>query len=171
MRSSIMPACAAWASSSPIGAISSPTSCMTSTRKSATSPRACRPSRWRIAAAASVTRIEKTILSDPRRSVLLQETRFTALDGKLGGLFLVSAGRPAFGRPRKRTMTAWLDEFKGMPMLFRQASRLLDGSGLLDALAGALRRLRRRVRRPAGSCSSTSGCSGLMIGRSREMSY
>jgi glucoamylase len=62
-------------------------------------------------------KIEKKVLSDPRRSVLLQEICFTALQGKIEdySLFLLTA--PHLGN-QGQDNTACTGEFKGMPMLF-----------------------------------------------------
>jgi glucoamylase len=61
--------------------------------------------------------IEKTIITDPERSVLLQRVRFRALSGKPGDyrLFVLLAphiGNQGYGND------GWVDEYKGVPMLF-----------------------------------------------------
>jgi glucoamylase len=68
----------------------------------------CRSNRYKIA---------KTVLSDPRRSVLLQDTRFTALRGNIKDYSLYLLAAPHLGN-QGQDNTAWLDEFKGMSMLF-----------------------------------------------------
>jgi glucoamylase len=61
--------------------------------------------------------IEKTIITDPERSVLLQRVRFRALVGMPGDyrLFVLLAphiGNQGYGND------GWVDEYKGIPMLF-----------------------------------------------------
>ena len=61
--------------------------------------------------------IEKTIISDPERSVLLQRIRFRALEGHASDyrLFVLLAphiGNQGYGND------GWLDDYKGIPMLF-----------------------------------------------------
>jgi glucoamylase len=63
--------------------------------------------------------IEKTVITDPERSVLLQQVRFRALVGTLADyrLFVLLAphiGNQGYGND------AWLDDYKGIPMLFAQ---------------------------------------------------
>ncbi|HEX4129183.1 MAG TPA: glycoside hydrolase family 15 protein [Pirellulales bacterium] len=68
----------------------------------------CRQGRYEIA---------KTILSDPRRSVLLQETEFQPLataDADLALFVLLAPHLDNQGADN----SAWIDDFKGMPMLF-----------------------------------------------------
>jgi len=62
-------------------------------------------------------RISKTVLSDPRRSVLLQETSFTALEGDAKDYSLYLLAAPHLN-DQGAANTAWLDDFKGTPMLF-----------------------------------------------------
>ncbi len=64
-------------------------------------------------------RIEKQILSDPSRPVLLQQTHFKSLkfSGNPYRLYLVLAphlGNCGYGN------TAWVEDYKGVPMLFAQ---------------------------------------------------
>lgn len=61
--------------------------------------------------------IEKEILSDPAREVLLQDTRFTALQGELTDLHLYALLAPHLGN-RGAGNTAWVGDYKGTPMLF-----------------------------------------------------
>ncbi|MDQ6633551.1 MAG: glycoside hydrolase family 15 protein [Gemmatimonadota bacterium] len=69
--------------------------------------------------------IEKTIITDPERSVVLQRIRFCALKGRPADyrLFVLLAphiGNQGYGND------GWVDEYKGIPMLFarRQAVSL-----------------------------------------------
>lgn len=63
--------------------------------------------------------VEKTIITDPERSVLLQQVRFRALVGtvedyRLFALLAPHIGNQGYGND------AWLDDYKGVPMLFAQ---------------------------------------------------
>ncbi len=69
-------------------------------------------------------RIEKEILTDPVRAVMLQKTRFIPLKGDLSNfhLFLLLAPHLAnhgWGN------TAWLDDYKGVPMFFAQRNGIV----------------------------------------------
>jgi glucoamylase len=77
-------------------------------------------------------RIEKEILADPRREVVLQRVRFAALDGTLAdyGLYLLLA--PHLGNCGGGN-TAWVGEHKGTPMLFAER----DGTALALACSTA----------------------------------
>src|SRR5262249_34465313 len=68
-------------------------------------------------------RIEKEIVSDPRRDVVLQSTQFVPLQGKLGdyGIFVLLA--PHLGN-RGAGNNGWLADFKGVPMLFAERDGL-----------------------------------------------
>ena len=61
-------------------------------------------------------RIEKSILTDPRRAALLQKIEFTALKGKLSDYLLYALLAPHLGNYGDDN-SAWLGEFKGMPTL------------------------------------------------------
>lgn len=62
-------------------------------------------------------RIEKIVLADPRRSVLLQHTKFTPLQGALADYSLFVLLDPHLNNQGAGN-TAWIDAFKGMPLLF-----------------------------------------------------
>ncbi len=62
-------------------------------------------------------RIDKTVLGDPRREVLLQRVVFAPLEGRLEDYRLYALLSPHLVN-RGAHNTAWLDEFKGRPMLF-----------------------------------------------------
>jgi glucoamylase len=62
-------------------------------------------------------RIEKEILSDPHRDVVLQHVRFVPLHGSLNDFHLYALLAPHVGN-RGAGNTAWVGDHKGMPMLF-----------------------------------------------------
>ena len=64
-------------------------------------------------------RIEKEVLADPRRDVILQQTRFTPLVGKLEDYQLYIELAPHLGNQGANN-TAWVGDYKGVPMLFAE---------------------------------------------------
>ncbi len=64
-------------------------------------------------------RIHKTVLTDPRRDVLLQHIRFEPLKGKLSDYHLYVLLAPHLGN-RGAGNTAWVDDYKGLPVLTAQ---------------------------------------------------
>ncbi len=81
-------------------------------------------------------RIEKDIITDPHRPVLLQRTVFKPLKASQGPfqLFILLASHLS---NRGSGNTAWVEDYKGQPMLFAQR----DGSALaLACSAGFLKR-------------------------------
>jgi glucoamylase len=62
-------------------------------------------------------RITKTIITDPRRDVLLQRIEFEALQGELSSYKLYALLAPHIGN-HGRGNNGWLGEFRGLPMLF-----------------------------------------------------
>ncbi|HEX4415780.1 MAG TPA: glycoside hydrolase family 15 protein, partial [Lacipirellulaceae bacterium] len=82
--------------------------------------------------------IQKTILTDPRRSVLLQEVQFTPLQSELKDYSQYLLAAPHLG-DRGAGNTAWIDEFKGMQMLFAKRP------GYSMALACSIPWLKRSV--------------------------
>ena len=66
-------------------------------------------------------RIEKEILSDPRRDAVLQQTRFSALLGELSDYRLFVLLAPHLGNQGAGN-TAWVGEYKGVEMLFAERS-------------------------------------------------
>lgn len=64
-------------------------------------------------------RIEKEIVADPRRDVVLQRTLFTPLQGGLKDYHLYVLLSPHLGN-RGSENTAWVGDYKGIPMLFAQ---------------------------------------------------
>jgi glucoamylase len=81
-------------------------------------------------------RIEKEILTDPHREVVLQRVRFTALAGTPADYSLFALLAPHLGNAGQGN-TAWVGEVKGMQMLFAER----DGTALaLACSAGWLKR-------------------------------
>ncbi len=68
-------------------------------------------------------RIEKEVLTDPRRDTVLQLTQFTPLKGKLEDYHLYILLAPHLGNEGMNN-TAWLGDYKGVPMLFAQRETL-----------------------------------------------
>jgi glucoamylase len=73
-------------------------------------------------------RIEKLVLADPRRDVVLQRVTFRALAGALADYKLYALLAPHLVN-RGAGNTAWVGDYKGVPMLFA------EGSGTALALA------------------------------------
>jgi glucoamylase len=69
-------------------------------------------------------RIKKEILADPRREVVLQRVRFTALEGTLGDYDLYALLAPHLGNCGGGN-TAWVGDVKGKPMLFPSGTERL----------------------------------------------
>lgn len=67
-------------------------------------------------------RIEKEILAHPAREAVLQCTRFVPLRGRLGDYRVHALVAPHLGN-RGRGNTAWIGDYKGVPMLFAQRDR------------------------------------------------
>lgn len=72
--------------------------------------------------------IEKLVFADPRRDVVLQRVRFTALAGTVSGYRLYVLLAPHLVN-KGAGNTAWVGEYKGMPLLFA------EGDGTVMALA------------------------------------
>lgn len=83
-------------------------------------------------------RIEKKILADPQRDAVLQQTRFMAREGQIRDYRLHVLLAPHLGNHGAGN-TAWVGEYKGMPMLFAER----DGTAL--ALASSVPWLKRSV--------------------------
>lgn len=64
-------------------------------------------------------RIEKEILADPQRDVVLQRTRFVPLQGTLANYHLYALLAPHLGNFGSGN-TAWTGDYKGTPMLFAE---------------------------------------------------
>ena len=70
-------------------------------------------------------RIEKEIIVDPARDVVLQQTRFVPLQGFLADYHVYVLLAPHLGN-QGADNTAWLDDYKGVPMLMAER----EGSAL-----------------------------------------
>ncbi|HEV7226277.1 MAG TPA: glycoside hydrolase family 15 protein [Pirellulales bacterium] len=104
--------------------------------------------------------IEKTVLADPRRSTLLQQTRFAALQGDLADYALYVLVEPHLGNQGAGN-TGWLGEYKGTPMLF--ATR--------DDYALALACSAPWLARSAGFLGASDGRLDLQRHKRMEWSY
>ena len=68
-------------------------------------------------------RITKTIVTDPRRDVLLQHIRFEALQGRVGRLHALRAAESAHRQPRHGRTTAGLGTSAAFPCSSASATR------------------------------------------------
>lgn len=66
-------------------------------------------------------RLEKRVFTDPRRDVLLQEVNFHPLGAPVAGYRLYALLAPHLVN-RGAGNSAWIDDYKGMPMLFAEGS-------------------------------------------------
>jgi len=103
---------------------------------------ACREGRYRI---------EKDIITDPRRDVVLQQTRFTALQGKMMDYHLYVLLAPHLGNHGVGN-TAWVGDYKGVPMFFAER----DGNALAMACSAAW------LKRSVGFVGVSDGWQDLM---------
>jgi glucoamylase len=103
-------------------------------------------------------RIEKEIVSDPLREVVLQHTRFVPLAGTLEDFQLYVLLAPHIAN-RGWGNTGWLGDYKGVPMLFSQR----------DGVCLALSCTAPWVRRSAGYVGVSDGWQD--ISRSGRMSW
>jgi glucoamylase len=67
-------------------------------------------------------RIEKTVLADPRRDVILQHVRFVALQGSAEDYRLYVLVAPHLGN-RGAGNTGWIGGYKDVPMLLAEGNR------------------------------------------------
>jgi glucoamylase len=67
-------------------------------------------------------RIEKEVLTDPQRDTLLQHVRFSPLQGSLADYHLHALLAPHLAN-RGAGNTAWVGDYKGVPMLFAERDR------------------------------------------------
>ena len=115
-------------------------------------------------------RIEKQILTDPHRDTVLQQVRFIAQQGVLSDYRLHVLLAPHLGNQGGGN-TAWVDDFEGTPLLFAQR----EGNALALACSAALGetvgRLRRVVRRLAGSEGEQADDLGIRPGRKRQCGH
>ncbi|MHB1312136.1 MAG: glucan 1,4-alpha-glucosidase [Gemmatimonadaceae bacterium] len=105
-------------------------------------------------------RIEKQIVADPRREVVLQRVRFTALTGTIGDYSLFALLAPHLGNAGWGN-TAWVGDFKGRPMLF--AAR--DGTALAVASSAPW------LHRAAGFAGRSDGWRDLQLHQHLEWQY
>lgn len=96
-------------------------------------------------------RIEKDVLVDPERPVVLQQTRFTPLTGAVADYRLHVLLAPHLAN-RGAGNTGWVDEYKGVPMLFAER----DGSALALACSAPYRQ------RSVGFVGASDGWQDLM---------
>jgi glucoamylase len=80
-------------------------------------------------------RMEKRILADPARSTVLQRTRFTALQGKAADYHVHALLAPHLAN-HGADNTAWIGDYKGVPMLFAER----DGRALALACSSGWRK-------------------------------
>jgi glucoamylase len=92
-------------------------------------------------------RIVKEVLADPRRDVILQQTQFQPLVGRSSDFHVYVLVAPHLANGGWGN-TAWVGEYKGVPMLFAERN---GARGRVRSWLGArLSRFRRRLRRMAG---------------------
>ena len=105
-------------------------------------------------------RIEKEILADPKRDVVLQQTQFTPLQGKLDDYHLYVELAPHLGNQGANN-TAWIGDYKGLPMLFAER----EGVALALACSAAW------VKCSAGFAGTSDGWQDLMQHNQMQWSY
>ena len=105
-------------------------------------------------------RIRKQIIADPKRDVVLQDVRFTPLDRPSGEYHVYVLLAPHLANHGWGN-TAWVDEYKGVPMLFAQR----DGTALAVACAPEW------ARRSAGFVGSSDGWQELSAHRQLLTTY
>ena len=109
-------------------------------------------------------RIEKQIVTDPHRDTVLQTGpvyRAARLHCPAYQLYVLLA--PHLGNHGGGN-TAWVDEFEGTPLLFAQRKGSCIGAGMLCSMVEAVGRLRRFVRRLAGSEGAQTHDLGIYAG-------
>ncbi len=95
--------------------------------------------------------IVKEIIADPRRDVVLQRSRFTALQGLRADYRLHVLLAPHLGNAGWQN-TAWTGDYKGVPMLFAER----------DGLALAVASIPAWTRRSAGFVGASDGWQDLV---------
>jgi glucoamylase len=103
-------------------------------------------------------RIEKEILADPQRDVILQNTHFTPLQGTLEDYHLYALLAPHLGNWGSEN-TAWVGDYKGTPMLF--AARASSALALACSTSW--------VKRSAGFVGNSDGWQDLT--RHKQMTW
>jgi glucoamylase len=105
-------------------------------------------------------RTEKEVLTDPRRDVVLQQTNFIPLMGKLSDYHLFVLLAPHLGN-RGYGNTAWVGDCKGVPMLFAES----EGNALALACSAPW------VKRSVGFVGVSDGWQDLIQHKQMEWSY
>ena len=150
IRASIMRALATWGSSSRDPAGLSPKKSAMPPTRSAAVRRECPRTVCAIPACSRHYRIEKELISDPARPVLLQRNRFTALGGTPTDYRLHVLLAPHLAN-RGSGNTAWIGEYKGVPMLFAERAGTALALACSEAVVESFGRIRRQLRWLAGS--------------------
>ncbi len=104
--------------------------------------------------------IEKNILADPRRDVLLQQTIFTPLTNSIENYHLYVLLAPHIGNQGAGN-TAWVGEYKGVPMLMAER----DGKALALASSAPWRKC------SAGFVGVSDGWQDLNLHKQMTWSY
>ncbi len=104
--------------------------------------------------------IEKEILADPHRDTILQRTQFKALKGKLNDYRIYVLLAPHLGNVGANN-TAWVGDYKGMPMLFAER----------DGLALALACSAPWLKRSAGFVGISDGWQDLFQHHTMNWAY
>ncbi|MDA8423883.1 MAG: glucan 1,4-alpha-glucosidase [Nitrospiraceae bacterium] len=105
-------------------------------------------------------RIEKEVLTDPERDVLLQKTHFVPLQGTLEAYHVYVLLAPHIANAG-RGNTGWLGDYKGVPMLFAERA------GITFALACSA----SWPRRSAGFVGVSDGWQDLSMHRQMTWTY
>jgi glucoamylase len=105
-------------------------------------------------------RIDKEIVADPRRDVVLQRIRFVALNGARSNYRLYALLAPHLGN-RGDGNTAWIGDLKGVPMLF--AERDMFALALACSVPWAMR--------SAGFVGTSDGWGELQRNKRLSVSY
>ena len=95
-------------------------------------------------------RIEKEILTDPWRDVVLQRVRFVPLQGRSRISASTSLLAPHLAN-RGSGNTAWVGDYKGTPMLLAERENYALALASLSAVARPIGRVRRLLGRLAGT--------------------
>jgi glucoamylase len=104
--------------------------------------------------------IEKSVVCDPSRDVLLQQVRFTPLKGSIADYRLYLLLAPHLGNVGSNN-TAWVGTYKGLPMLMAER----DGQGLALACSVPWRK------RSAGFVGFSDGWQDLNLHRRMNWEY
>jgi glucoamylase len=105
-------------------------------------------------------RIEKEIIADPLRDVVLQRTRFVPLEGPLSGYHLYALLASHLANHGAGN-TAWVGDYKGTPMLLAER----DGNALALACSSAW------LRMSAGFVGVSDGWQDLMNHKRMKWTY